>query len=249
MMDIIVQIIEAVDDASNNKSVEYHCLNTISLTWMLIRKITLPLFTFQRIVHWNLSALSLSLSDPSMGQSPTSCQVSGLSAHADGDGVFVAEFQLEMVKWGSWAWRGLHVSKGSAKAVHFHQNIIRYTSLYHIYICIHIVYIHIQHGVHVKKTYYITHMFANIFWVTIAYFCWTIDTESQSIRTRDQDRWKPSPLHTSEMVFWVIPLSAFLKNTPGRCPVTWFTVSVQGFLISDPRKGTWSGKGEQMGSS
>lgn len=184
-----------------------------------------------------------------MGQSPTSCQVSGLSAHADGDGVFVAEFQLEMVKWGSWAWRGLHVSKGSAKAVHFHQNIIRYTSLYHIYICIHIVYIHIQHGVHVKKTYYITHMFANIFWVTIAYFCWTIDTESQSIRTRDQDRWKPSPLHTSEMVFWVIPLSAFLKNTPGRCPVTWFTVSVQGFLISDPRKGTWSGKGEQMGSS
>lgn len=76
---------------------------------------------------------SLSLSDPSMGQSPTSCQVSGLSAHADGDGVFVAEFQLEMVKWGSWAWRGYtlkQVSKGSAKTVHFHQNIIRYTSLY-----------------------------------------------------------------------------------------------------------------------
>lgn len=75
-----------------------------------------------------------------MGQSPTSCQVSGLSAHADGDGVFVAEFQLEMVKWGSWAWRGLHVSKGSAKAVHFHQNIIRYTSLYHIYMYTYSVY-------------------------------------------------------------------------------------------------------------
>ena len=92
-----------------------------------------------------IGSLSLSLSDPSMGQSPTSCQVSGLSAHADGDGVFVAEFQLEMVKWGSWAWRGYtlkQVSKGSAKAVHFHQNIIRYTSLYHIYVYIWCIYIY-----------------------------------------------------------------------------------------------------------
>ena len=85
--------------------------------------------------------------------------------------------------------------------------ILLNTRIYIIYIYIHIhiyilhivQHIHIQHGVHVKNILYNTYVCQH-FWVTIACFCWTIDTEGQLIRTRSRSM-ETKSTYTSEMVF------------------------------------------------